>query len=111
MVPDNVQLSVSPHQTPIERILTLRSIVSFPLPIVYRIFDHLLATGVESIFGFSLVLLQSNEDQLLKLKFDSILDYLKSALFDAYLVRSTSGLLATPRLASDFFTEAPSQTG
>lgn len=51
-----------------------------------RIFDHLLATGVESIFGFSIVLLQSNEEQLLKLKFDGILDYLKSALFDAYLV-------------------------
>ncbi|KAF8313102.1 RabGAP/TBC [Clavulina sp. PMI_390] len=61
----------------------------FPLPIVYRIFDHLFATGVESIFGFSLVLLQSNEESLLKLKFDSILDYLKSALFDAYLVAPT----------------------
>lgn len=54
---------------------------------MYRIFDHLLATGVEAIFPFAIVLLQSNEEKLLELKFDSILDYLKSALFDAYLVR------------------------
>jgi len=69
----------------------------FPLPIVYRIFDHLLATGVEAIFGFSIVLLQSNEEQLLKLKFDSILDYLKSALFDAYL----DEVAPTPRLGNE----------
>jgi ecotropic viral integration site 5 protein len=59
----------------------------FPLPIVYRIFDHLFATGVEAIFGFSIVLLQSNEEKLLTLRFDSILEYLKTALFDAYQVR------------------------
>jgi ecotropic viral integration site 5 protein len=59
----------------------------FPLPIVYRIFDHLFATGVEAIFGFSIALLQSNEEKLLEFRFDSILDYIKSALFDAYLVR------------------------
>jgi len=57
----------------------------FPLPIVYRIFDHLFATGVEAIFGFSIALLQSNEEKLLEFRFDSILDFIKSALFDAYL--------------------------
>jgi hypothetical protein len=62
-----------------------RFFARFPLPIVYRIFDHLFATGVEAIFGFSIALLQSNEEKLLELRFDSILDYLKSALFDAYL--------------------------
>jgi hypothetical protein len=48
------------------------------------------------------VLLQANEDNLLRLKFDSILDYLKSALFDAYLVRLsgfTSGVLLTNHLS------------
>lgn len=72
--------------------------VRFPLPIVYRIFDHLLATGVEAIFGFAIVLLQSNEQQLLQLKFDGILDYLKSALFDAYLVSAFHNDLPIPYL-------------
>ncbi len=56
---------------------------------MFRIFDHLFATGIETIFGFSIVLLQSNEEKLLQLKFDSILDFLKTALFDAYLVGMT----------------------
>lgn len=60
------------------------------MPIVTRIFDSLLATGVDAIFGFAIALLQSNEQQLLQLKFDGILDYLKSALFDAYLVSRSS---------------------
>ncbi|KAF8332648.1 RabGAP/TBC [Cantharellus anzutake] len=69
----------------------------FPLQVVFRIFDHLFATGIEAIFGFSIVLLQSNEEKLLQLKFDSILDFLKNALFDAYLVRMSVLLHVTQR--------------
>jgi uncharacterized membrane protein len=46
-----------------------------------------LASGVESIFGFSVGLLQKNEDALLKVKFDDILTFLKNRLFDKYIVR------------------------
>lgn len=58
----------------------------FPLDVVFRIFDNVLATGIEAIFGFSLALLQKNEESLLALKFDDILDFLRNKLFDAYKV-------------------------
>lgn len=59
---------------------------SFPLDIVFRIYDNVIASGVEAIFGFSIVLLQRNEEALLKLKFDDILAFLKNKLFERYKV-------------------------
>ncbi|KIM26961.1 hypothetical protein M408DRAFT_330328 [Serendipita vermifera MAFF 305830] len=56
----------------------------FPLDLVFRIFDHVLATGVDAIFAFSVLLLQKNEQALLKLNFDQILEFLKSSLLDCY---------------------------
>lgn len=53
---------------------------------VFRIFDCVLANGIEAIFGFSIVLLEKNEEQLLAIKFDQILEYLKMALFDTYRI-------------------------
>jgi len=58
----------------------------FPLPVVFRIYDNVLATGIESIFCFSIALLQKSEEELLKLKFDDILAYLKAKLFDPYMM-------------------------
>ncbi|KDQ53505.1 hypothetical protein JAAARDRAFT_80643 [Jaapia argillacea MUCL 33604] len=56
----------------------------FPLDVVYRIYDNCLASGIEAIFGFSLVLLQKNEQKLLELKFDEILVFLNTKLFEPY---------------------------
>jgi hypothetical protein len=53
---------------------------------VFRIFDHVLATGVDSIFSFSVLLLQKNEGVLLNMGFDQILEFLKSSLLDCYKV-------------------------
>lgn len=58
----------------------------FPLPVVFRIYDNVLASGIESIFGFSLILLFKNEEALLKLNFDEILNFLKTQLLDCYIV-------------------------
>lgn len=55
---------------------------------VFRIFDNILATGVEALFGFSLVMLQKNEEKLLAMKFDEIVVYLNNKIFDTYRVRS-----------------------
>ncbi|QRV94238.1 GTPase-activating protein GYP5 [Ceratobasidium sp. AG-Ba] len=57
-----------------------------PLDLVFRIMDTVFANGIEAIFGFSLVLLHNNEEPILKLKFDQILEYLKSPLFDSYKI-------------------------
>ncbi|GJJ06083.1 hypothetical protein Clacol_000272 [Clathrus columnatus] len=60
----------------------------FPLDVVFRIYDNVLATGIEAIFGFAVALLKRSEEQLLKLKFDDILDYLRNKLFEAYRVEN-----------------------
>lgn len=54
---------------------------------VFRIFDNILATGVEALFGFSLVMLQKNEEKLLAMKFDEMVVYLNNKIFDTYRVR------------------------
>ncbi|KAJ7072301.1 rab-GTPase-TBC domain-containing protein [Mycena amicta] len=61
----------------------------FPLEIVYRIYDNCLASGIEAIFGFSVMLLMKNEDTLLSLKFDQILEFLNNKLFDRYKIEPT----------------------
>ncbi|KAG5721759.1 GTPase-activating protein GYP5, partial [Termitomyces sp. T112] len=60
----------------------------FPLPVVFRIYDNCLASGIEAIFGFSIILLKKNEDELLALKFDEILAFLNTRLFDKYKLPS-----------------------
>jgi len=60
----------------------------FPLDIVFRIYDNCLASGIEAIFRFSIMLLQKNEDLLLSLKFDEILTFLNARLFDRYKIES-----------------------
>jgi len=56
------------------------------LEIVFRIYDNCLANGIEAIFGFSIMLLKKNETTLLSLKFDEILAFLNTKLFDCYLL-------------------------
>lgn len=63
----------------------------FPLPIVFRIYDNCLASGIEAIFGFSIMLLKKNETDLLALKFDEILAFLNTRLFDKYRIESKEG--------------------
>ncbi|KAF7973695.1 hypothetical protein HWV62_14364 [Athelia sp. TMB] len=58
----------------------------FPLDIAFRIYDNCLASGIEAIFGFSIVLLKKNEDELLKLKFDEILAFMKTRVFEKYKI-------------------------
>lgn len=57
----------------------------FPLDIVLRIFDIIITQGIESILKFSVNLMIKNELNLTQLKFDKLLDYLKSNLFDIYV--------------------------
>ncbi|KAG2126289.1 rab-GTPase-TBC domain-containing protein [Suillus clintonianus] len=61
----------------------------FPLEIVVRIYDNCLASGIEAIFAFSIVLLQKNEEVLLTLKFDDILAFLKNKIFDRYKIEAS----------------------
>jgi hypothetical protein len=83
MVPNSLQLPVG--CTELGQIVA-ESCVRFPLEIVYRIYDNILASGVEAIFAFSLVLLYKNEQTLLGLKFDEILVFINTRIFEVYEV-------------------------
>ncbi|PPQ67292.1 hypothetical protein CVT25_005876 [Psilocybe cyanescens] len=82
----------------------------FPLDIVFRIYDNCLANGIEAIFGFSITLLQKNEEALLSLKFDEILAFLNTKLLDCYLIDGESDLAddSAKYRVDDFVTDAVS---
>ncbi|KAG6873437.1 hypothetical protein C0995_015526 [Termitomyces sp. Mi166 len=68
----------------------LKAYSLFPLPVVFRIYDNCLASGIEAIFGFSIMLLKKNEEEILALKFDEILAFLNTRLFDKYRAKDQS---------------------
>lgn len=59
---------------------------SFPMDVVFRIFDNVFASGIEALFSFSLVLLLKNEEDLLNNKFDQLIKFLNARIFDTYRV-------------------------
>jgi len=63
----------------------------FPLDIVFRIYDNVLASGIEALFSFSLCLLYKNEEALLNMKFDQLLVYLNTKMLDVYQAGETEG--------------------
>ncbi|KAI8580220.1 hypothetical protein K450DRAFT_174028 [Umbelopsis ramanniana AG] len=75
----------------------------FPLELVFRIFDIILAEGIDSIFQFALAVLQSNEKVILSLEFEALLDFLKNGLFAEYqnddrrLVQDACAISINPR--------------
>lgn len=60
----------------------------FPLAFVLRIYDIVFAEGIESILRIAVNLMVKNAKQLLALKFDKLLDFLKNELFAYYLKES-----------------------
>ncbi|KAK9462051.1 rab-GTPase-TBC domain-containing protein [Lipomyces oligophaga] len=74
----------------------------FPLPIVLRIFDIVVAEGLESILRFAVALMKKNADSIIALEFDTLVNFLKEDLFDAYVdIEATQ---ATPyKAAVPFF--------
>ena len=65
------------------RFMTLFS-YRFPLDLVFRIVDIILAEGAESILRFALALIKHNSEKIVKLDFEPLLEFLKTGLFDLY---------------------------
>ncbi|CAK7892328.1 GTPase-activating protein Gyp5p [[Candida] anglica] len=57
----------------------------FPLDMVLRIYDIIITQGMESILKFALNLMIKNESNLLALRFDKLLEFLKDKLFNYYV--------------------------
>lgn len=61
----------------------------FPLQIVLRIMDIIIAEGTEALLKFGLALMEKNMSTLLGLEFEDLLNFLKDKLFNCYLVEKT----------------------
>ncbi|KAH3666795.1 hypothetical protein OGAPHI_003244 [Ogataea philodendri] len=60
----------------------------FPLEMVLRIYDIVIAEGIESVLKFAMNLMAKNKQHLLELKFDDLLPFLKDKLFFYYVDNS-----------------------
>lgn len=58
----------------------------FPMDIVFRIYDMIFAEGIETLFRFSLALMEKNQSTLLSLEYDDLTLYLKNKLLFIYQV-------------------------
>lgn len=65
--------------------------IRFPLSLVYRVLDIVFAEGFEAIFRFSLALLKKSEETLVDLKFEGILNFLQTDLFEMYRADGATG--------------------
>jgi hypothetical protein len=59
----------------------------FPLDLVFRVFDIILVEGIESILRFAIALLKASHDKILNLDFEVLVEFLKSGLFEYYMVK------------------------
>ncbi|KAI7849509.1 rab-GTPase-TBC domain-containing protein [Circinella umbellata] len=88
----------------------------FPLDFVFRIYDILLAEGIEALYSFGLALIQKNQPTILSLEFDNLVNYLKSEMLEAYnsdageLIRDAYIIKISPKrfnkLAKEYRVEA-----
>ncbi|KAG1051043.1 hypothetical protein G6F46_008507 [Rhizopus delemar] len=88
----------------------------FPMDIVFRIYDMIFAEGIETLFRFSLALMEKNQSTLLSLEYDDLTLYLKNKLLFIYqkdcdqLVHDAFQIHISPkrldRLAKDFQIES-----
>ncbi|KOG96074.1 GTPase-activating protein GYP5 [Saccharomyces eubayanus] len=58
----------------------------FPLEFVLRIFDIVFVEGIEVLLKFAVNLMLKNEENLVRLRFDELLEFLKDELFTYYLL-------------------------
>ena len=70
----------------------------FPMSLVLRIFDLVIAEGIESLLRFGIALMIRNQERILELtEFEKLLDFLKEELFESYKVaKATTTLLGRP---------------
>lgn len=57
----------------------------FPLELVLRVFDIIIAEGVDALLRFAVAILKKNQETINKLDFEPLLEYLKTGLFEYYI--------------------------
>ncbi|KAG5438133.1 hypothetical protein PCANB_002984 [Pneumocystis canis] len=56
----------------------------FPINMVVRIFDVVIVEGIEAILKFAIALMKKNREEIISLKFDQLLNFLKEKAFFVY---------------------------
>lgn len=80
----------------------------FPLSLVERVFDIVVAEGYEAVLRFGFALIVKSADRILQLEFDDLLPFLKDSIFDCYvetpndLVRDASLVELTPSVLAKY---------
>lgn len=80
----------------------------FPLSLVERIFDIVVAEGYEAVLRFGFALIVKSADRILQLDFDDLLPFLKDSIFDCYvetpndLVKDASLVELTPSVLAKY---------
>lgn len=80
----------------------------FPLSLVERILDIVIAEGLEAVLKFALALIESVAPQVMKLRFDDLLPFLKERIFDEFaenpneLVARASQVELTPAILAKY---------
>jgi len=62
----------------------------FPMPMVLRIVDVVVAEGLEAILRFGVAVMKKNAETILELEFEKCLEFLQAGLFDVYKVWTQS---------------------
>ncbi|QSL66133.1 hypothetical protein MERGE_000508 [Pneumocystis wakefieldiae] len=62
----------------------------FPINMVTRIFDVVIAEGIDSILKFAIALIKKNKKEIISLKFDQLLNFLKEKIFLVYSIPEKS---------------------
>jgi len=60
----------------------------FPLSMVVRIFDIVVAEGLEAILRFGVAVMKRNAETVLELEFEKCVEFLQTGLFDVYKVNN-----------------------
>ena len=61
----------------------------FPMSIVVRILDIVIAEGLEAVLRFGVAVMKRNAETVLEMEFEKCLDFLQTGLFDVYKVISS----------------------
>jgi Rab-GTPase-TBC domain len=72
-----------------------------PMPIVLRIYDLFFAHGIPILLSVALALVRRSSQELLSLKFDSLLDFLKGDIFTPFLEDENSLVRAAYEIKVD----------
>lgn len=79
----------------------------FPLSIVQRIVDVVMAEGIEAMLRFAVGLIKRNADRILEMEFETLLAFLKENIFDEYVIQSTTAPPLPPRVGSPALLRQP----